>query len=161
MRLERVGVVLAVAVGLAGLPGCVAENEATPASDASVATISKGGDDVNGEYLGVADWWKAHPESAAGYSYAQVSGVVADTPDRIIVGIRGDRTPEGEERPSSSNYLVVVNRSGDIVERWTQWDTLTGFPHQLYISPYDPERHIWVVDRGGTMKTVHEQILKL
>ena len=85
---------------------------------------------------------------------------MADNPNRIIVGIRGDRTPEGEERPNSSNYIVVVDRNGDVTERWTQWDTLLGFPHQLYINPHDPERHVWVVERGGTMKDIHEQILK-
>ena len=55
---------------------------------------------------------------------------------------------------------MAVNRNGDLIENWTQWDTLVGFPHQLYISPYDPERHIWIVDRGGGPHDVHEQILK-
>ena len=32
-------------------------------------------------------------------------------------------------------------------------------PHQLYISPYDPERHVWIVERGGG-KDVNMQILK-
>ncbi len=154
MRAERRSLAVVFALGLAVLTGCVAENQAAE------GPVVKGGTDVNGEYTATAGWWKPHPDSAQGYRYAQVSGVVADSPDRIIVGIRGDRTPEGEERPNSSNYLVVLNGSGDVVERWAQWDTMMGFPHQLYISPYDPERHIWVVDRGGTMKTVHEQILK-
>ena len=33
-------------------------------------------------------------------------------------------------------------------------------PHQVYISPYDPERHIWVVERGGGGDDIHEQIIK-
>ena len=154
MKTDRVGLALLLA-GLAVLPGCAAEN-----GTADVADSPKGGDERNGAYDAPTDWWKPHPESDAGYTYAQVSGVVADNPNRIIVGIRGDWTPEGEERPNSSNYLLVVDANGDITERWTQWDTTLGFPHQLYISPYDPERHIWVVERGGTMKTIHEQILK-
>ena len=154
MRTDRVGLALLLA-GLAVLPGCAAENET-----ADIADGPKGGDERNGAYDAPTDWWKPHPEGAAGYTYAQVSGVVADNPDRIIVGIRGDRTPEGEERPNSSNYIVVVDGNGDITERWTQWDTMLGFPHQLYISPYDPERHVWVVERGGTMKDIHEQVLK-
>jgi hypothetical protein len=139
------------------LGACMAAGEA---DEVEGGPVVKGGDMRNGAYDAPEVFWKPHPEADAGYSYAQVSGAVADTPDRIIVGIRGDRTPEGEERPNSTNWLVVVNGQGDIVERWTQWDTMMGFPHQLYISPYDPERHIWVVDRGGSLKTVHEQILK-
>ena len=154
MRTDRVGLAFLLA-GLAVLPGCAAENDA-----ADVAEGPKGGDERNGAYDAPADWWEPHPESDAGYTYAQVSGVVADNPNRIIIGIRGDRTPQGEERPNSSNYIVVVDGNGDVTERWTQWDTMIGFPHQLYINPYDPERHVWVVDRGGTMKTIHEQILK-
>ena len=156
MSVHRYRVLLLFAAGLVALPGCARDDSA----EAAEVPIVKGGTDVNGEYIGVANWWHAHPDSAEGYKFGQVSGAVADTPDRIIVGIRGERTPQGEEKPNDSYYLVVLNRNGEVVERWTQWDTLVGFPHQLYISPYDPERHIWVVDRGGTRRTVHEQILK-
>jgi peptidylamidoglycolate lyase len=149
--------VLVLAAGLAVLPGCAREDASAEVAD---GPIVKGGTDVNGEYTGVDNWWRAHPDSAAGYTFGQVSGVVADSPDRILVGIRGERTPEGEEKPNDSYYIVALNRNGEIVERWTQWDSMMGFPHQLYISPYDPERHVWIVDRGGTQKTVHEQILK-
>jgi hypothetical protein len=157
MRRERLGVAVSIAL-LALLPACAAENEAAELE--SPGSLAKGGDGRNGDYLPAEGWWKDHPEAAAGYSYAQISGVAADTPDRVIVGLRGDLTPEGEERPNSSNWIVELNGQGDIVKRWTQWDTLVGFPHQVYINPYDPERHIWVVDRGGSLKRVHEQILK-
>ncbi|MEQ1757225.1 MAG: hypothetical protein ABL986_02825 [Vicinamibacterales bacterium] len=42
--------------------------------------------------------------------------------------------------------LVVVNASGAIVEEWTQWDSLFKRPHAVYISSYDAEKHVWVVD---------------
>ncbi len=42
--------------------------------------------------------------------------------------------------------LVVVNGAGDIVEEWTQWDAMFKRPHAVYISPYDAEKHVWVVD---------------
>jgi hypothetical protein len=42
--------------------------------------------------------------------------------------------------------LVVVNANGDIIEQWTQWDKLFKRPHSVYINPYDPEKHVWVVD---------------
>jgi len=149
------------AVGIAMITlmsACVGENEA--ADIRSEVALVKGGDGRNGEYVPAEGWWKDHPESADGYSYAQIAGVVADSPDRILVGLRGDLTPEGRERPNSSNWIVELNGQGDVVKQWAQWDTLIGFPHTLYISPYDPERHIWVVDRGGSLKRGHEQLLK-
>jgi len=42
--------------------------------------------------------------------------------------------------------IIVVNRSGEIIEDWTQWDYLFKRPHAIYISPYDPEKRVWVVD---------------
>ena len=42
--------------------------------------------------------------------------------------------------------LVVVNREGNIVETWTQWDKLFKHPHAVFINPYDPEKDVWVVD---------------
>jgi peptidylamidoglycolate lyase len=45
---------------------------------------------------------------------------------------------------------VVADRNGNIVEEWTQWDSLFNLPHQVYISPYDPERAIWVTESGNT-----------
>lgn len=44
--------------------------------------------------------------------------------------------------------LVVVNSDGDIVEAWTQWDSLFKHPHAVFINPYDPEKNVWVVDDG-------------
>jgi peptidylamidoglycolate lyase len=45
--------------------------------------------------------------------------------------------------------IVVVDASGKIVEDWTQWDKLFTRPHDVEISPYDPEKHVWVVDAEG------------
>jgi len=42
--------------------------------------------------------------------------------------------------------VLVFDREGNIVESWTQWDSLFGRPHAVYISPYDPQRHVWIVD---------------
>jgi peptidylamidoglycolate lyase len=42
--------------------------------------------------------------------------------------------------------LVVVDREGNIIEQWTQWDSLFRRPHFVTINPYDPEKHVWVVD---------------
>jgi DNA-binding beta-propeller fold protein YncE len=42
--------------------------------------------------------------------------------------------------------LTVVDASGNIVEQWTQWDKIFKRPHFVAINPYDPEKHVWVVD---------------
>ena len=54
MRLERLGVALVLAAGLAVLTGCVGENQAGPRSE-SQGPILKGGDDRTGEYEAVED----------------------------------------------------------------------------------------------------------
>ena len=154
MRLEQMGVGLVLTAGLAVLPACAGENQAGSRGDGV-----KGGDDRAGAYDGVADWWKPAADHTGPWTWGQVSGVAADTPDRIIVAVWGDRDAAGREREGSSNYLVVVDRNGNIIENWSQWDSTFNKPHQVYISPYDPERHVWVVERGGG-KDVNMQILK-
>jgi len=42
--------------------------------------------------------------------------------------------------------LTVVDASGNIIEQWTQWDKIFKRPHFVAINPYDPEKHVWVVD---------------
>src|SRR5438874_2352896 len=42
--------------------------------------------------------------------------------------------------------IVVVDANGNMVEDWTQWDKMLRRPHAVYISPYDPEKRVWVVD---------------
>jgi peptidylamidoglycolate lyase len=158
MSLERIGVALFLAAGLAALPACVDENQAAPSSGSQGAVV-KGGDDRTGGYDAVEGWWKPAPDHEGPWTWGEVSGLAVDTPDRIIVAVWGDRNGEGQEREGGTNYLVVVNRNGDIVERWTQWDSILNKPHQVYISPYDAERHVWVVERGGG-RGVNMQILK-
>jgi peptidylamidoglycolate lyase len=158
MSLERIGVALFLAAGLAALPACVDENQAAPSSGSQGAVV-KGGDDRTGGYDAVEGWWKPAPDHEGPWTWGEVSGLAVDTPDRIIVAVWGDRNGEGQEREGGTNYLVVVNRNGDIVERWTRWDSILNKPHQVYISPYDAERHVWVVERGGG-RGVNMQILK-
>jgi hypothetical protein len=42
--------------------------------------------------------------------------------------------------------IVVVDANGNITEDWTQWDKMLRRPHAVYISPYDPEKRVWIVD---------------
>ena len=44
------------------------------------------------------------------------------------------------------NCIVVINRNGDIIETWKQWDKMLRRPHSVYISPYDPQKNVYIVD---------------
>jgi peptidylamidoglycolate lyase len=46
------------------------------------------------------------------------------------------------------HILLVFDANGKIVEAWTQWDRLFKLAHGISISPYDPEKNVWVVDDG-------------
>ena len=92
MRLERWIVVLAVATGTALYAASDGEPQQRPA--ASPAAV-KGGDDRNGAYDAVPDFWKPAPEHDATWTWGEVSGLAADTPDRIIVAVWGDRNRQG------------------------------------------------------------------
>jgi len=42
--------------------------------------------------------------------------------------------------------VLVVDANGNITEDWTKWDSLFRRPHSVTINPYDPEKHIWIVE---------------
>ena len=42
--------------------------------------------------------------------------------------------------------VLVVDGEGNITEDWTKWDSLFRRPHSVTMNPYDPEKHIWIVE---------------
>jgi DNA-binding beta-propeller fold protein YncE len=50
------------------------------------------------------------------------------------------------------HVIFVVDRNGALVDEWPQHDKLFGLqpcgrgPHTIKMSPYDPEKHVWVID---------------
>ena len=44
--------------------------------------------------------------------------------------------------------LIVLDSQGNITENWSQWDSVLRKPHAVYVNPYDPEKHVWVVEDG-------------
>jgi DNA-binding beta-propeller fold protein YncE len=130
----------------------------------------KGGEEETGPYEVVENW--PQPWSRPGYIWGSQPGVFAESPSRIFIAARGElklpeklprgfngiwgslgeraTTPKAEMR----NTIVVVDGQGQMIESWTQWDQLFeppngaggGGPHKLKISPYDPQRHVWVVN---------------
>jgi DNA-binding beta-propeller fold protein YncE len=45
--------------------------------------------------------------------------------------------------------IVVVDANGNQIEDWTKWDSMLKRPHYITINPYDPDKHVWVVDDQG------------
>ena len=129
---------------------------------------ASGGNDISGPYDVVENW----PENVCGEGYqgGSVGGVFAETPDRVFVFTRGclpvledagspvpTRNTSGfdlsqanpERHPRWDHILVIFNSEGEMVESWEQHNELFVRPHRVKVSPYDPERHVWVVDDGA------------
>jgi DNA-binding beta-propeller fold protein YncE len=62
------------------------------------------------------------------------------------IGIKGPPYRKMGVDANWENCLVVVDGQGNIIETWKQWDKLFRRPHSVYISPYDPDKNVWVVD---------------
>jgi DNA-binding beta-propeller fold protein YncE len=54
---------------------------------------------------------------------------------------RGDKPPYREMGVDSRWHHSII-----VVEDWTQWDNMFKRPHAVYISPYDAQKHVWIVD---------------
>jgi len=42
--------------------------------------------------------------------------------------------------------FLVVDAEGNILEQWTEWDKIFKRPHSVYVSPYDAQKFVWIVD---------------
>jgi peptidylamidoglycolate lyase len=127
----------------------------------------KGGLDQTGPYSVVAGWFKPGVDRWD----QPVAAVAVDNPNRIFIANSDQvRTQPNapmlsadgkvlEERSNMSevpnsekphlHQIMVLNSSGEVIEDWSQWDDMFIFPHNMEINPYDPNRHLWVVDRDG------------
>src|SRR5262245_6745237 len=45
--------------------------------------------------------------------------------------------------------LLIVDSAGNIKESWKQYDSRWKRPHYVAISPYDAQKHVWLVDDMG------------
>ena len=120
-------------------------------------------------YNVVRGW--AKPFQDRGFSFGGNSGVWAESPERIIIAQRGETVlpyPIPNDFPGYAgslginvlretsrrtwqNCLYTVNGSGEVQEIWSHLDYLCEGsegpgPHRVRISPYDPERRIWLVN---------------
>jgi peptidylamidoglycolate lyase len=130
---------------------------------AGACAQEKGGMDEWGAYQPVPNWLKPVRD---GYVERGVS-VFAESADRIfftsdieVKPTRGAGGPGGAGgnqrsggRPAAENlsnehhWVMVLDRNGNVIEEWKQWDSLFKMPHAVRISPYDPEKSVWVIER--------------
>ncbi len=163
-----VGIIGAAAVAVlvaagAIAPALVAQTQ-TPPAQAEIL-----GPQGPSPYNVVRGWHK--PFAQPGFAFGGNSGVFAESPNRIFVAQRGeaklpDPVPAGflgfagsiginvlsdTARRVWKNCLYTLDGDGKVKELWTQWDHLCEGssgpgPHRLRISPYDPDRRVWVVN---------------
>ena len=121
----------------------------------------QGGEEETGPYEVVPNW--PQPPSTDGWTWGSVAAVWAESPDRVWVFQRGEleilKDPVGPgglpkrvatgAKPRWQNCLVVLDRNGRIIESWRQHDDKFVRPHRIVISPYDPQKHVWLVDDGA------------
>jgi DNA-binding beta-propeller fold protein YncE len=84
--------------------------------------------------IGRLPWRDATSASPPGA--LEVNGKVGDDSD---VGVAGTDF-------LWSHIITVADAQGNLVEQWTQWDKMFRRPHAIYISPYDPQKRVFVVD---------------
>ena len=124
-KLTRVFLAAAGAVGLAA--------QSLPALAANEVVLGPVGPSP---YDIIPAWHK--PFAQAGYAFGGNSGVQAESPDR--------------------NCLYELDGDGNIITIWNQWDILCENsegpgPHRIRVSPYDPERRVWVINE--TFHTIY------
>jgi peptidylamidoglycolate lyase len=137
-----------------------------PAHAQQKASEINGLDDT-GPYSVVENWFKPGVERWN----QPVTGVAVDNPNRIFVVSSGEQItepgslilgPDGIplnpvrdysapviQKPSHKNLILVVNADGKVIEDWSQWNDSVILPHSVEFNPYDPEKHVWLVDREG------------
>jgi len=136
----------------------------------SIAALAqeKGGNHITGPYDLAAGW----PRSVCGdgYQWGSVSGVWAESSDRVFVFQRGclpELEPSNaivptrnasryslsgtdpERHPRWDHNLLIFNRDGELIESWEQHNELFVRPHRVVMDPNDPQRHVWLIDDGA------------
>lgn len=131
----------------------------------------KGGEDLTGPYDVVQGWPKLPLPGHENWVSGPTTAVVAESANRVfmiqrgelpipqgvkpgpaaIFGMSGKTASSAVDQARREHYILIVDRNGNIVDTWTQWDSLwdgSPGPHHIYIDPYDPEKHIWIVVDG-------------
>jgi DNA-binding beta-propeller fold protein YncE len=154
--MRRKVAIVAVAVPMALTMYLAAqEKAAAPAVVPVMKTISE---DLTGPYDVIPNWFKPLPWHKGDWTYGLIAGVYAESADRVIVLTGGElpvprtsappiaRGAASNANHRRGNFVLVFNRNGEMIEDWSQWDHLFVRPHMATINPYDPEKHVWIID---------------
>lgn len=95
------------------------------------------------------------PEGAAPWTpYAALNpsrGIANSNTDGMTATCQTTPNRRGWER-RWEHVIFVVDSEGNLVDEWPQHDALFGRlpcgrgPHTIKMSPYDPDKHVWVID---------------
>ena len=132
----------------------------------------KGGGDETGPYDLVRGWPQNY--CGDGYQIGSTAGIWAESPDRVYIFSRGCLPVLKDTRGAAESFIParnasgydlsqkdpsrhprwdhvfnIVDRNGRLIESWEQHNKLFVRPHRILVSPYDPERHVWLVDDGA------------
>jgi len=172
MRIGKWCLSVLVMVGLAVLL-------AAPSATVMVGQ-EKGGGEVTGPYEYVPNW--PNPDFfEKGWTWGSIPAVWAESADRVLVFMRGEFpslkpvSQEGgikgymigmieavlEQSKQKSRWqhlLMAFDRNGKLIETWDQLPNLLDGVHRVQISPYDPEKSVWLVDHSGhqVLKFTHD-----
>ncbi len=100
--------------------------------------------DSNRVFVGFVD----RNDTRAGFPLLALDGTVIPKDKTVVV--KDDK----DIAKGDVNNLMVLNADGKVIENWSQWNAEIQIAHHIVIDPYDPEQHVWVVDR------FNHQILK-
>ncbi|HET9949015.1 MAG TPA: hypothetical protein VFQ22_08845 [Longimicrobiales bacterium] len=86
-------------------------------------------------------------------AYGEVEGIgnAPPTTDGLSATCEPTQSRRGYER-RWAHTIFVVDREGYLVDEWPHLDSIFGQlpcgrgPHQIKMSPYDPEKHVWIID---------------
>jgi len=131
-----------------------------------VFLLRKGGTDISGPYEVVPNWPRP---LHADWKMGGVAAVYAESPNRIYVAVRGELRPLYERgwAPETIEHMIalsgqmvkqkgrwehvitVYDREGKLIESWERHIDKIKSPNRIQVNPFDPEKHIWIVDQGG------------
>lgn len=108
------------------------------------------------------------------WTWGRTGGIFAESPDRIYIVQNGElptlpRRSNADGTPARSavalekehrveHRILVVDRNGKLISSWEQHNDLFVWPHSVKINPYDPERHVWIIDGKSGLSA--EQVFK-
>jgi DNA-binding beta-propeller fold protein YncE len=78
-------------------------------------------------------------------------GIANSNTDGVTATCQTTPNRRGWER-RFEHVIFVVDREGNMVDEWPQHDALFGQipcgrgPHSIKMNPYDPDKHVWVID---------------